>query len=566
MRNMFKYLAIVAACYPLGLWALKNPIISGWNPDPAVIRVGSEYFIATSSFEYFPGIPIYKSSNLADWELYSHALTKTSQVQLWGVPTGAGSWAPSISYIHGRFYLATMTRWTYDPVARVWPRVMWISSPDLKEWSDPTWGDPWGIDPSLFQDPAINKTYLNLMSPNNNVDRLWGIYQCEVNLHTGRCIGPYLSLWNGTLPHNSSARPEGPKMFRRNDYYYLLIAEGGTDDLHRSTIARSASPSGPFTPAPNNPLIFNGAWGYDNLTVQSTGHATMFTTDSGDWYATFLARRKINGTSVLGRETFLTTVTWDSDWPVFNDGKPILLSENIGKLPDAKKKKSSIEKFNRSSLDPSWYQLRDKYTQNYHIDDDGLVLQPNVFGLSDRDSPAALLRKQTSLNMTFSARLRNFKQSLGPLQSVGVSVYLSEFEHQDLVIRGCFNTTGNCLFTTIITNATSTVISPLSHIAKPLFVFIILTRRFLRAVDYCLPAQLHHAGRYHDAYLGISACLSPWLQHCFQPRANVARISCLFVARICSHKLFCVFWTIIRTICQWQWKSLAIQRAGCGLL
>jgi beta-xylosidase len=93
-------------------------------------------------------------------------------------------------------------------------------------WSDPIWCDPWGIDPSLFQDPISGKTYLNLMAPNNNVERLWGIYQCQISLLTGRCVSQYRSLWNGTMQHNSSARDEGPKMFYKDKYYYLLIAEG----------------------------------------------------------------------------------------------------------------------------------------------------------------------------------------------------------------------------------------------------------------------------------------------------------------------------------------------------
>ena len=137
-----------------------------------------------------------------------------------------GAWAPTLSYFDGKFWLASMTRWTYDPVARVWPRVFFMSSKDLVHWSDPIWAEPWGIDPALFRDPATQKTYLNLMAPNNNQDRLWGIYQCEVSIAHGNCVGPYVSLWNGTLPHNSTARPEGPKMFLKDSWYYLLIAEG----------------------------------------------------------------------------------------------------------------------------------------------------------------------------------------------------------------------------------------------------------------------------------------------------------------------------------------------------
>jgi beta-xylosidase len=101
-----------------------------------------------------------------------------------------------------------------------------MTSPDLITWGDPVWSDPWGIDPALFEDPDTGKVYLNLMAPNNNQERLWGISQCEVNLLSGKCIGKYQSLWNGILPRNAMARPEGPKMFKKDDWYYLLIAEG----------------------------------------------------------------------------------------------------------------------------------------------------------------------------------------------------------------------------------------------------------------------------------------------------------------------------------------------------
>lgn len=137
-----------------------------------------------------------------------------------------GVWAPSLSRIDGLFYVAGMTRWSYDPVAKTWPRATWVSSPDLKSWSDPVWSDLWGIDPELFQDPVSKDVYLNIMSPNNDIDRLWGIYQCKVDIERGNCIGNYRSLWNGTLPHTPDARPEGPKMFKRDEWYYLLIAEG----------------------------------------------------------------------------------------------------------------------------------------------------------------------------------------------------------------------------------------------------------------------------------------------------------------------------------------------------
>ncbi|KAL2814518.1 glycosyl hydrolase [Aspergillus cavernicola] len=444
-------------CYTNPGHAIRNPIIPGWNPDPTILRVADEYFLAASSMEYWPGIPIYRSADLQHWELYSHALTRPAQLQLNGVPTSAGAWAPSLSFIDGRFYLTTVVRWAYDPVAKVWPRAFWVSSIDLKHWSDPVWSDPWGIDPELFQDPATNLVYLNLMAPNNNIDRLWGIYQCEVDLATGRCVGDYHSIWNGTMPHTAEARPEGPKMFKYGDWYYLLISEGGTDELHRATIARSTSPAGPWEPGPNNPLLYNGAFGFNNLTVQSTGHATMFDTDRGDWYAVFLARRNINGSSPLGREAFLCSVDWrDDGWPELNNGEPVLLNS----INDPKPTPAPfVDTFSNPKLDPSWYQLRTPYTDTYTLRQPGyspgLVFHPNVFSLSDRDVPAAILRKQTSLNTTFSATLLPFKGYLGPAQSVGISAYLSELQHQDIGLTGCISHPGMCIYTALLNNETT---------------------------------------------------------------------------------------------------------------
>ncbi|KAF6807614.1 glycosyl hydrolase family 43 protein [Colletotrichum sojae] len=466
---------LVLSLFAAAVGAVWNPIISGFNPDPAILRVDEDYYVATSSFEFWPGLPIYHSTHpiagqvedgemidendagrdLSNWTLISHAATRPSQLQLYGTPTSAGAWAPSLAHFNGRFYISTMTRWTYDPVAKVWPRVFFMSSPDLVHWTDPVWAEPWGIDPELFHDSITGKTYLNLMAPNNNKDRLWGLSQCEVDLETGNCKGPYVSLWNGTMEHTASARPEGPKMFWREGWYYLLIAEGGTDELHRSSIRRSKSPSGPFEAGPENPIMYNGQWRAKNLTVQSTGHATFVEGMHGEWCASFIARRNINGSSPLGRETFLADVTWEDGWPAINGGKPILLSEEVGpKIGPRKVPEPWIDEFSGRELDRSWYQLRTPYTKNFDVCDGRLTFRPNVFGLSDRDIPAAVLRKQTSLNMTFSAELLGFEGGLGPRMRVGVSAYLSEFQHQDLGVGGCVDGTGTCLYAETRRNGT----------------------------------------------------------------------------------------------------------------
>ncbi|TEA17838.1 Non-reducing end alpha-L-arabinofuranosidase BoGH43A [Colletotrichum sidae] len=420
-------LALLVSSVLLGVpaWAAWNPIIPGFNPDPAILRVNNDYYIATSSFEFWPGIPIYHSKDLSNWTLISHAATRPSQLQLYGTPTsaGKGAWAPSLAYFHNRFWLSGMTRWTYDPVAKVWPRVFFMSSPDLRTWSDPVWAEPWGIDPDLFHDAQSGRTYLNLMAPNNNADRLWGLYQCEVSVSSGNCVGEYVS---------------------------------GTDELHRASIARGKTPQGPFEACPYNPLMFNGQWGFNNLTVQSTGHATFVEGADGEWYASFIARRNVNGSSPLGRETFLADVTWEDGWPIINGGNPIVLSEEVGPKTGPKKVPEPwIDEFSGQELDASWYQLRTPYTKNFDIFNGRLVFRPNVFGLSDRDTPAAVFRKQTSLNMTFSAEVLGFEGSLGPRNRVGISAYLSEFQHQDIGVRGCVNATGMCLYAETRRNQTT---------------------------------------------------------------------------------------------------------------
>lgn len=349
-----------------------------------------------------------------------------------------------------------------DPSRSTYPRMFWLSSPDLKTWSDVVWGEPYGIDPHLFKDPISGKTYLTVMGLNNGYDRLWGISQCQIDLKTGKCLGPYRNIWNGTMPVTTSTRPEGPKLFHKDDYYYLLIAEGGTGVTHRASIGRSDSPEGPWESSPTNPLIYNGA---DlNLTISCTGHATFADTPDGRWFSTLLGRRNVDDWAVLGRETFFTSVQWEDGWPMMNNGEFLKLSQSFDYGPDQEELLEPFEDhFDGSELDLSWYQLRSPYTENFYLrtasshksrrgpdgfssNGTGVVFVPNVYTLSDRDTPAAILRKQRSVNMTFAATLLPTDKGLGPYQSVGLSAYSTEMAHQDMGVRGCANSTGLCVF------------------------------------------------------------------------------------------------------------------------
>lgn len=259
---------------------------------------------------------------------------------------------------------------------------------------------------------------------------------------------------------------------------------GGTDDAHRTTVARSKLPSGPWTPAPNNPVIFNGGYGYRYLTVQSTGHASFVSTPDGRYFMAFLARRNVNGSSPLGmfisgthtiknsglrktgkgRETFITPVKWVDGWPTVNN--PISLISDVPSLPDnSATPPPFIDTFNSTILGKDYYQIRTPYTSNYELTRrvgglPALKLNPNIYTLSNRDTPAALFRKQKSLNMTFSAKvslLKNHVPFRSILQEVGVSVYLSEFQHQDIAIKKCpTNVTASalCVHTQLTRNTT----------------------------------------------------------------------------------------------------------------
>ncbi|KAI8941895.1 hypothetical protein NX059_000009 [Plenodomus lindquistii] len=335
--------------------------------------------------------------------------------------------------------MTSMAMWGSDATARTWPRIFWVTSSDLKEWSDPTWADPYGIDPHLFRDPTSGKDYLTVMGLNNLYDRIWGISQCQVDLENGQCVGPYRRVWNGTLPVNATERPEGPKLFAKDGWYYLLIAEGGTGERHRATIARSKSPEGPWEGGPTNPLIFNSGVN-TSLTIQCTGHATFAQAPDGRWFATLLAKRSVGKNAPLGRETFVAPVTWSDDgWPQMNGGKPLLMSQSFDYARDQTWPPPSLrDTFEGPELSPHWYQLRTPYTENYRLAPGGGVhLLPNVFTLSDRDTPAALLRKQLSINMTFSATLLPTNKTFVQWETIGVSAYQSEANHQDIGVRGC---------------------------------------------------------------------------------------------------------------------------------
>lgn len=294
---------------------LKNPILPGFYPDPSICRRGEDYYLVTSTFEYYPGIPVFHSRDLVHWEQIGHVLDRPEQLALDGLNPSRGIYASSIFYHEGRFYVIT----TLVGNAPYWDNVnfyVWADDP-AGPWSDPiiVQGAE-GIDPSLVFDEG-KVYYLGNCRPYPDTDSTARhIWMQELELSTGRLLGERHTLLTGGAMTNASA-PEGPHIYHIGDYYYLLIAEGGTSHYHSSTIFRSRSLTGPYEGNPRNPLIThrNLRWDYP---VHSTGHADMIQLANGEWWAVLLASRPVGGDyRTLGRETFCVPVRWEDDWPVF---------------------------------------------------------------------------------------------------------------------------------------------------------------------------------------------------------------------------------------------------------
>jgi xylan 1,4-beta-xylosidase len=291
-----------------------NPLIPGFNPDPSVVRVGSEYFIATSTFEYLPGIPIYRSGDFVTWERIGHVATRTGQFAVEEVPTAGGAWAPTIRHRDGMFHLVItdamgrgMLHFTAADAAGPW------SDGDLILAADGS-ASVNGIDPDLAwdDDGTAFITYSGLILSGESIGSHLGIQQVRVDLDRHRALEEPRSLWSG----GGLQFPEAPHLYHLNGRWYLMIAEGGTERGHGISIARGDSPMGPFTPAPTNPLLSARS---TSRQIQNTGHGDLVIGPDGEWLVVLLGVRPRSMTrafSALGRETFVTSLEWrDDGWP-----------------------------------------------------------------------------------------------------------------------------------------------------------------------------------------------------------------------------------------------------------
>ncbi|WP_167956516.1 glycoside hydrolase family 43 protein [Anaerosporobacter faecicola] len=395
----------------------QNPIVKGFYPDPSVCKVGDTFYMVCSSMQYFPGVPLFQSKDLINWEQIGHCLTRESQIALTGVNSSGGVFAPTIRYHEGRFYMVTTNDTTHQNFY-VW------TDDIMGEWSEPNYVDQGGIDPSLYFEDG--RTYF--MSNGSDEDGVPGIVQCEIEIETGKKLSKSKTIWQGS----GGRYLEGPHLYKINGSYYLLAAEGGTEYGHMVTYARGNSIFGPFTSYASNPVLTNrNLGGYE---IQGIGHGDLIEDNHGNWWIISLGFRQIGRWDTfhhLGREVFLTPVTFQKDgWFIAGEQGTTQRTVDTDRISDSvvQKKVKSVT-FADTDWKKDWSYLRIPTEENYRIQKDRVQLHGTDVTLDQADSPTFLGLRQRE----FCAKITCDVQT--DSGEAGITCYMDENHHYDLAIR-----------------------------------------------------------------------------------------------------------------------------------
>lgn len=391
----------------------RNPIRTGFFPDPSIVRVGEDYYMVNSSFIYFPCIPVSHSKDLIHWEIIGHAITNPDWAGLNGLEGGRGYWAPDISYYEGRFYIAVTYRLNDDYLEdgkHVYRKQLIVSS-DKPEgpYSQPAVIDEDGIDPSIFNDDD-GKRYMLL----NRGARI-----LELNSDATRQISPAVLLYYGS----NRRAPEGPHLLKKDGYYYLFQAEGGTGPGHRVTVSRSRELTGVYEPCPFNPIMRQNDEG---AALQRCGHGKPVQTQNGDWYMVYLCGRMVgSGFSILGRETALDRITWTQDgWPMVNQLQGPSTLQVKPDLPECIYEEHYKDDFNRPYLDTQWMFPRVPEMDGIAISGGYLKIKGSEYDLNSTKARNIVLRRQQHFQFDAVAKMKINPMALG--QNQGLTCYYDE--------------------------------------------------------------------------------------------------------------------------------------------
>lgn len=402
---------------------ISNPILPGFNPDPSILRVGEDYYIATSTFQWFPGVAIYHSKDLVNWRLIAHPLNRTSQLDLKGTPCSGGVWAPCLSYQDGVFYLIYTHAVAVDGWGFKDTHNYLVTANDVRgDWSEPIYLNSSGFDPSLFHDDDGRKWLVSMLwdyRMDNKVKKLFGgILLQEFSIEERKLIGDPINIFKGS----SIGVTEGPHLYKHNGFYYLMTAEGGTGHHHAVTMARSTTIKGPYTIDPANPILTSR--NDPMLVLQKAGHGCIVDTPNGEWYMAHLCARPIptTGRCNLGRETALQKMTWTEDgwFRLAHGGNKPKVEIEAPKLPEYPWEPEPVrDDFNSDQLNIHFASLR------IPLSEDMLSLKerPGHLRLKGKESlisthkQSLIARRQQSFHYTASTCVEfepvNFQQMAG---------------------------------------------------------------------------------------------------------------------------------------------------------
>ncbi|MCM2680490.1 glycoside hydrolase family 43 protein [Echinimonas agarilytica] len=419
---------------------IKNPVIRGFNPDPSICRVGDDYYIVTSTFEWFPGIQIHHSKDLVNWRLLTRALDTVELLDMRGMDNSEGVYAPTLSYADGRFWLCFSNThacrggsWMATPCFVVTAES--IEGP----WSDPISIGNYGFDPSMFHDDDGKKYMVNMIwDGRKNTNYFGGIVLQEFDANNGTLTGPIKNIFKGT----ELGCTEGPQILKKDGYYYLVTAEGGTEFDHAVTVCRSKSVWGPYEVHPNNPMLTSRF--KENARLQRAGHGFFFETQNGEWYMTHLCSRPLknpegyqfapqygSGRSILGRESAIQQVSWVDGWPELAQGGNTPFEEvqapDLADCPWPTER--AQDHFDEPNINLHYQSLREPFDNSWM----SLTERPGFLRLVGRHYLYS--RYEQSL---VARRLQSFYASaetamefnpMSPLQMAGLVVYYAKGSH-----------------------------------------------------------------------------------------------------------------------------------------
>lgn len=403
---------------------VQNPIIRGFNPDPSIVRVGEDYYIATSTFQWFPGICIHHSKDLANWSILGYALTDGQATDLTGIDASCGIWAPNLTHDGDLFYLTYALVYTDRQRYKDTYNYVVTAKDARGPWSAPVFLNRSGFDPAFYHE-GTRKYLLNMVIDHRvGHERFVGIDMQEYDPVAKRLVGSPVRISPGT----NCPLTEGPNLFQHNGYYYLTLAEGGTLYDHCTTVLRSKSLFGPYEENPRNPVLT--AAGREDAPLKRAGHSQVIQGHDGNWYMAHLCSRPLKHCSILGRESAIQNIHWTEDgWFALSANRESL-PEATFYVPQVTAQQTDLSErvdFATCALPLSYMTLRNSFAANGIAWAEGCLRIAGGASVMSKYHQGLVARRQQSFFCDFKAGMRFAPRHLNHI--AGLLVYYDYDNH-----------------------------------------------------------------------------------------------------------------------------------------